>query len=97
MVKIPAISLEMKPASQEAKALVGFRWAGGDIGQRSRLGGDPDWLQDEKTPICSCEKKMTFYGQLDSIGDSICLGDCGLIYVFVCFECLETKSILQCY
>jgi hypothetical protein len=23
------------------------------------------------------------------------LADCGMIYVFVCFDCFETKSILQ--
>jgi hypothetical protein len=38
---------------------------------------------------------MTFYGQLDSINDDIALGDCGMIYVFVCFDCFETKSLLQ--
>lgn len=40
---------------------------------------------------------MTFYGQLDSIGDKYILGDCGMVYVFVCFDCLETKSLVQSY
>jgi len=40
---------------------------------------------------------MTFYGQLDSVGDAVCLADCGMIYVFVCFDCYETKSVLQSY
>jgi len=38
---------------------------------------------------------MTFYGQLDSVGDQIALADVGMIYVFVCFNCFETRSILQ--
>lgn len=38
---------------------------------------------------------MSFYGQLDSVNDDYVLGDCGIIYVFVCFDCLETKSVLQ--
>ncbi len=38
---------------------------------------------------------MTFYGQLDSVGDDICLADVGIVYVFVCFDCYETKSLLQ--
>ena len=38
---------------------------------------------------------MTFYGQLDSINDDIVLADCGIVYVFVCFHCFETKAILQ--
>ncbi len=27
--------------------------------------------------------------------DAVCLADCGMIYVFVCFDCYETKSVLQ--
>jgi hypothetical protein len=38
---------------------------------------------------------MTFYAQLDSINDEFCLADVGMIYVFVCFDCYDTKSILQ--
>jgi hypothetical protein len=38
---------------------------------------------------------MTFYAQLDSLGDNHCLADCGMIYVFVCWDCFETKSVLQ--
>ena len=38
---------------------------------------------------------MTFYAQLDSINDEYNLADVGLIYVFVCFDCFETRSVLQ--
>ena len=38
---------------------------------------------------------MSFYGQLDSINDDLCLGDCGMIYVFFCFDCFESTSLLQ--
>jgi hypothetical protein len=38
---------------------------------------------------------MTFYAQLDSLNDEIVLGDLGMIYVFVCFDCLEVKALLQ--
>ncbi len=38
---------------------------------------------------------MTFYGQLDSVGDTICLADVGMIYIFVCFDCFTTRSVLQ--
>lgn len=38
---------------------------------------------------------MSFYAQLDGVGDDHALTDCGLIYVFVCFADFETKSILQ--
>jgi len=38
---------------------------------------------------------MTFYAQLDSISDEICIADCGMIYVFVCFGCYQSTSIVQ--
>lgn len=96
-MKMPPIPLIPNPETPEAEAAIGFRWAGGDIGKRHRLGGDPDWIQGDETPSCSCGEKMSFYGQLDSIGDKYCLADCALIYVFVCWGCGETKSILQSY
>jgi hypothetical protein len=96
-VKIPEIPLVLAPQTEEAKSVVGFQYAGGEIGNRNKLGGEPDWIQGEEIPKCTCGKKMTFYGQLDSIGDSVCLADCGMIYVFVCPDCLETKSVLQFY
>ena len=92
---IPEIPLIPQPESEEARAALGFKWASPEIGHRHQLGGSPSWLQGEQWPVC-CDKPMTFYGQLDSIGDDICLADCGLIYVFVCFDCFETRSVLQC-
>ena len=39
-----------------------------DLGLRSRLGGAPQWQQNDDTPQCShCGKAMTFVAQLDSI------------------------------
>jgi hypothetical protein len=84
------------------------------LGERSKLGGKPDWLQYDATPNCeSCRDRMTFVAQIDSIEmytkqnphaiDSIrhrskqqyMFGDVGMLYVFYCFDCLKTKSILQ--
>jgi len=96
-MKLPPIPLIPSPETPEGKSAMGFRWAGDDMGKRHRLGGDPDWIQGDDTPSCSCGKKMSFYGQLDSVGDKYNLADCGLIYVFVCWGCFETKSILQSY
>lgn len=97
-MNIPEIPVLLAPQTQEAKAVVGFKYAPDEVGKRSKLGGEPDWIQDEEVPLCkSCKRKMIFYGQLDSIGDSICLADCGMVYVFVCFSCLETQSVLQFY
>lgn len=74
-----------------------FKWAGGDIGRRHRLGGSPDFIQDSAIPTCSCGKEMKFYAQIDSINDEFILADCGMIYVFVCFDCFEVKSMLQSF
>ena len=60
----------------------------------------------------NCDKPLTFVGQLDSISfpdegnprgfdglaedQSYIFGDVGLIYVFFCFDCGDTRSIFQC-
>ena len=92
---IAAIDLVPSPQSDEARSLLGHRWADPQIGHRHKLGGMPQWLQSEDWPEC-CGSRMTFYAQLDSIGDEVHLADCGLIYVFVCFDCFSTKSLFQC-
>ncbi|MDO8330677.1 MAG: hypothetical protein Q7T36_09415 [Fluviicoccus sp.] len=94
-MKYPELPLKLSPASNEARDVVGFKYAGGNVGQRSKLGGDPDWIQGEDVPGCTSGNVMTFYGQLDSAGDSMCLADCGIIYVFICLGCYETRSVFQ--
>jgi hypothetical protein len=67
---------------------------------------------DETPVCASCNQPMTFVAQLDSIehdsktnphridairGDQhFMFGDVGMIYVFFCFECCQTKSVFQC-
>jgi hypothetical protein len=94
--RFPEIPLVPTPVSAEARATVGFKWAGENVGRRHKLGGVPDWVQPSDVPECpSCKQTMTFYGQLDSVGDEMTLADVGMVYVFVCFDCYETKSVLQ--
>lgn len=82
--------------SAEAEALPPFKWAPTEIGTRHQLGGEPRWIQGDETPVCGqCYEPMTFYAQLDSINDEFNLADCGLIYVFVCFNDYEAKAVLQ--
>jgi hypothetical protein len=95
---IPPFRLVPEPLDDEAAKLPGFKWAGGDIGKRHQLGGRPQFIQAEDWPACpKCHEEMSFYGQLDSINDDFCLADCGMVYVFVCFSCNETRSIIQSY
>jgi hypothetical protein len=96
MDKIPAFRMRVEPLSREAEAILGFEWADNSIGHRHQLGGDPTWLQGDATPTCAdCGERMTFYGQLDSIGDDVVLADVGLVYVFVCFNDFEARAIVQ--
>jgi hypothetical protein len=93
---IPEIRLVMAPESPQAQRVIGFKWSSG-TGLDHKLGGSPVWIQGDETPECShCGKRMTFYGQLDCIGDEISLGDCGMIYVFYCRNCLVASAVLQC-
>ena len=94
-MEIPEIKLVPTPETEEAKEAIGYKY-NSEAGVRHKLGGKPDFIQYEEWPTC-CGGKMTFYGQLDSIGDYYDLADCGMIYVFVCYDCFNTKSILQAY
>jgi hypothetical protein len=94
--RFPEIPLTPSPTTAEGAAAVGFKWAGPTVGHRDKVGGGPDWLQGPDVPDCpECHEAMSFYGQLDSVGDSVALADVGMIYVFVCFDCFATRSILQ--
>ncbi len=96
MRTIPPFKLIPKPLTEEARAMPQFKWAPPEVGTRHQLGGEPTFIQKTDWPACSsCGQKMTFYAQLDSINDDVILADCGLIYVFVCFDCYTTISILQ--
>ncbi len=58
-----------------------------------RIGGEPEDLAEAEFPRCqSCRESMTFYGQLDSIGDDFALADAGVVEVFVCFDCFEAAA-----
>jgi len=39
-----------------------------NLGQRTKLGGEPDWIQTPELPFCAdCEAPMTFVAQIDSV------------------------------
>jgi hypothetical protein len=82
-------------------------------GCRTKLGGEPDWVQNDNTPECSCcGQAMTFVAQIDSIAEGpwhtyrhhkyldakgYMFGDVGMIYVFFCYECLQADCVFQCH
>src|SRR5687768_14039727 len=94
--QLPEIPLSPTPRTDEGRAALGFKWADEAAGRRHKLGGSPDWLQGAQVPACSqCGELMTFYGQLDSVGDGICIPDVGIVYVFICFDCFSSASVVQ--
>lgn len=94
--EIPAFRLVPEPMTEAASKLPGFKWAPKGIGARHQLGGEPTFIQKPDYPSCElCHLPMTFYGQLDSINDDFVIGDVGMVYVFICFDCLTTKAFLQ--
>jgi hypothetical protein len=96
MKSIPPFELIPEPLNDEARNLPKFKWARKEVGTRHQLGGEPQFLQSAEWPTCPFgHGRMTFYGQLDSINDDICIADCGLIYVFICFDCHESISMVQ--
>ncbi|MBK0403174.1 hypothetical protein I5M27_09270 [Adhaeribacter sp. BT258] len=95
MKEIPEIKLVTVPETEEAKKAVGYKW-NDEAGTRHKLGGIPDRLCLEEYPNCKdCGQRMTFYAQIDSIGDDYDLADTCAIHVFVCFDCFTTESQLN--
>jgi hypothetical protein len=91
--RVPPFRLDAHPLSAEAEEAAGFEWAGPEVGHRHRIGGEPGGLAEAEFPRCqSCREPMTFYGQLDSIGDDFALADAGVVEVFVCFDCFEAAA-----
>jgi uncharacterized protein YwqG len=76
-----------------------------NLGKKSKMGGKPEWIQNDETPICTdCKKKMEFICQIDSIDygkekdeKEYMFGDVGMLYNFFCFECHDAKVIFQEY
>ncbi|MFF3737797.1 hypothetical protein [Streptomyces sp. NPDC002566] len=64
-----------------------------------RLGGEPDWLQGDETPVCpSCSARMTFAAELEEGQDfatSANFGGGGRGYVFTCLPCVKAAFLWQ--
>jgi len=105
---LPELAVNLSLAEGEAASRVE---AGQSApGSRTKLGGKPQWIQSDATPVCSaCQKTMTFVAQIDSLSaddsdlgrilearGSYMFGDVGMIYVFWCAQCLGTQAVFQC-
>lgn len=94
MKQIPKIKLVPQPETEEAKNAIGYQW-NAIAGKRHFLGGSPEEKHNHDYPSCKdCGKVMTFYAQIDSIGEAYDLADCMVIHTYVCFDCFTVKSHL---
>lgn len=105
---LPELKVKLSLAADTDRR--GQKTARASLGNRTKLGGSPDWIQNNATPFCAgCKKPMTFVAQIDSISaaenelgrvlserNSYMFSDVGMIYVFWCSKCNETQSVLQC-
>ncbi len=69
-----------------------------EIGARHRLGGTPDLPPELEWPVCPHgDGPMSFFAQLDGFPavTEFDLADAGLIFVFVCFDCLEVAALFH--
>ena len=93
-MQIPKIKLITQAESEEAKKAIGYEW-NEVAGTRHFLGGQPEGISEANYPKCDeCGNTMTFYAQIDSIGDNYDLADCMVIHNYVCFDCFTVKCCL---
>lgn len=97
--QLPPFRLVLQPLTDEAEALlVRPSYVDPVVGTRHRLGGAPDLPTDVEWPVCpQGDGPMSFYAQLDGLPSvtDFDLGDAGLIFVFVCLDCLEVHALLH--
>jgi hypothetical protein len=95
MKKIPKIKLVPIAETSESQSALGYTW-NTDAGFRHFLGGEPDTRVGVDVPKCQdCGFEMTFYSQIDSIGEAYDLADCMVIHTYVCFDCFTVNSMLN--
>jgi hypothetical protein len=92
--KLPETRLIPRPPTLRGKLAAIWDWDMTVNHRLHKIGGEPDWIQDNETPEC-CGQPAMFYGQLGSVDRKHDLIDNGLIYVFICRKCLRTHSIFQ--
>lgn len=83
-----------------------------DLGLRSKMGGEPTFIQGGEVPNCSaCGQRLHFIAQIDSIEHNwitnphahkvkeqhFMFGDVGMIFVFFCFNCNQPSCMLESY
>lgn len=96
VVVIPEFKMILHPLSEEAKELRGINLDSKNICNESKLGGYPECITSEVWPNCpECGIKMSFYAQLAPVSPDYPICSNSTVYVFLCFDCYESFSIIQ--
>lgn len=72
-----------------------------------KVGGHPNWIQNPEIPVCNCGNNMehlltigsdVFEDYPNHKAPGLVIGDCGSIYVFICYNCedLPIQTVFQC-
>jgi len=109
--RLPELRVRLEPVPGDERAVPEEALTA--VGVRTKLGGEPDWIQGDDTPDCpDCGRPMSFLAQIDSIGaddsdnplagssedlSGYVFADGGMVYVFVCKRCLKSASFIQSY
>ena len=65
---------------------------------KSRMGGEPGWIQGDDTPVCPCCKEpMRFFVQFISEDGVVFGADEGTAYIFLCQPCLVVGVAIQAH
>lgn len=60
------------------------------------VGGAPEWIQADETPVCKCGERMRLAVQLDeNAHEQLNFGGGGRAYAFICEACMAAKFLWQ--
>lgn len=98
-------------SSEERNLLTGerkeFYWNHLSTNKGIKVGGHPHWIQDPEIPVCKCDNEMehlltigsdVFEDYPNHKAPGLIIGDCGAIYVFICYNCQDFpfETVFQC-
>ena len=84
-----------------------FYWKNMGPHEGIKIGGHVSWIQNPEVPVCACFNRMeylltvgsdVFEDYPDHKAPGLVIGDCGSIYVFICYDCehLPVKTVFHC-
>jgi hypothetical protein len=68
------------------------------LSDQTKVGGYVDWIQSPEVPQCACGARMEHMLTVSSGDSTLCVGDLGSVYFFICRQCeaWPVKAVFQC-